>query len=194
MGQHPQLISVSEEALTQMGTLMSNNAGIAVARMRSDPFEINQITTAARKGIILALDDIRDPGNLGTIMRIADWYDVRHIIASTETTDVYNPKTIAASMGSFTRVEVNYLALALLLPQLRAEDIPIIGAFMEGRSIHEGVLPRHGVLLLGSESHGIREDLASYVTERVTIPRYGKAESLNVSVAAGIILDTLRLG
>jgi TrmH family RNA methyltransferase len=185
------VINVSEDDLAKMGTLESNNAGIAVAQQKMAPAE-DVLAMSTKTDLVLVLDDVRDPGNLGTIMRIADWYGVRHIVASMNTTDCYNPKTVSASMGSFTRISVSYLPLDIFLARLSREGIPIAGAVLDGRNIHDGGLPRHGALVMGSESHGISPTLLPLLSEKVTIPKYGKAESLNVSVATGILLDALR--
>lgn len=177
--------------LEHAGTFVTNVTGIAVVRQK----ELKDIATAlvnADENIVLMLDDVRDPGNLGTIIRIADWYGVTHIIASPTTTDFYNPKVIAATMGSFTRVSVAYAPLDAVLTKAQAVHFPVVAADMEGVSTHEGALPKTGLLLMGSESHGVKKELLHFVTQRVTIPRFGNAESLNVSVATGILLDTMR--
>lgn len=184
---------VSTDILEKTGTLMTNNAGIAVAHTGEEP-SIDTILDAAATNIVLALDDVRDPGNLGTIIRIADWYGVAYIAASPTTTDVYNPKTISATMGSFTRMQVAYTDIGHLAALARARAIPVIAADMEGASTHTGTLPHTGILVMGSESHGVSDSVLAHTSHRVTIPRFGGAESLNVSVATGILLDTLRRG
>jgi len=188
------LISVKEDELVKMGTRETNNAGIAVAEMKKISPSIKELAISAKKEFILVLDDVRDPGNLGTIIRLADWFGITHVVASETTTDIYNPKTIAATMGSFTRVTVTYVDLQEFLPLLDREEIPVMGAYLDGVNIHEAKLPKYGALLMGSESHGVSNDLAHFVTMKVTIPRWGWAESLNVSVATGILLDALRRG
>jgi TrmH family RNA methyltransferase len=191
-GGHMVDVVVTNEAdLARMGTLESNNAGIAVVVQKVHARE-DSLLQSAKDGFVLVLDDVRDPGNLGTIMRIADWYGVRHIVASPSTTDCYNPKVISASMGSFTRVSVIYLPLDSFVGDMSRAGIPIMGAVFDGKNIHDGGLPRHGALVMGSESHGISPDLLPHLTEKLTIPKYGGAESLNVSIATGILLDALR--
>ena len=187
----PEFVTVSEDELVNLGTLKSNNAGIAVAVQRQS-VEIDDIVRKASKEIVLVLDDIRDPGNLGTIIRTADWFGVTHIVTSETTTDFYNPKTIAASMGSFTRVSVASLSLVEFFKSARTLNIPIMSASLTGKSLYESNLPKHGVLVMGSESHGIQETLHPYITLKIMIPQYGKAESLNVGVATGIFLATFR--
>jgi RNA methyltransferase, TrmH family len=147
---------------------------------------------------------------LGTIIRIADWYGITDIVASETTTDVYGPKVIAASMGSFIRVRVHYTSLENLLTQAKSQQIHIFGSYVHSaKTVDVHTLSnRHaknlketdsvsnnskidGIILMGSESHGIRKELTPLVTTQVTIPRYSKAESLNVSVATAIILDNI---
>lgn len=186
------LSKVREDELERIGTLVTNTAGIAVVKQKQAP-AVETILAQAGNNIVLVLDDIRDPGNLGTIIRIADWYGVRHIVASPTTTDLYNPKTISASMGSFTRVSVSYLDLESILSNAHELDIPIIVADMSGTNVHKGVLPQSGFLVMGSESHGVREAHRAHASLTVAIPQFGGGvESLNVSIATGILLDTWR--
>ena len=111
------------------------------------------------KGLILALDGVSDPGNLGTIIRVADWYGIKHIVTSTDSADAYNPKTISATMGSFVRVSVSQVDLPAYLMTLK---LPIYGAFLDGQSVHKTQFNGAGVLLMGSESHGIRRSLCGF--------------------------------
>lgn len=172
---------VDENELTSMGTLATGNGVIGVFRQKEHPrFSVGD-------ELVIALSDVNDPGNLGTIIRIADWYGISKIVASEHTVDAYNPKVISASKGSFTRVSVHAADLDQFLSE--HPDVPVFAADMRGDDVHAASFPTRGVLLLGSESHGIPEDLERYITARVTIPRYGKAESLNVAVACAVILD-----
>ena len=171
-----------EESLTKVSTLVSNNAAIAVVDMPKADLPNNT-------GLILALDGVSDPGNLGTIIRVADWYGIQHIVTSTDSADAYNPKTISATMGSFVRVSVSQVELPEYLQTL---NMPIYGAFLDGQSVHTTDLSAKGVLLMGSESHGIREQCAKLVSDKITIPAFGEAESLNVAMATGIILDNFK--
>ncbi|MCG9577078.1 RNA methyltransferase [Vibrio tubiashii] len=175
-------IEASLDELTKASTLVSNNAAIAVV-------EIPSVETPKAQGLMIALDGVSDPGNLGTIIRVADWYGIKHIVASTDCADPYNPKTISATMGSFGRVTVSQLDLPNYLEQ---SNLPVYGAFLEGESVHKTEFAAEGILLMGSESHGIREQAAKFVTDKITIPAFGGAESLNVAMATGIILDNLR--
>ena len=175
-------IEASLDDLTKASTLVSNNAAIAVV-------EIPSVETPKAEGLMIALDGVSDPGNLGTIIRVADWYGIKHIVASTDCADPYNPKTISATMGSFGRVTVSQLDLPSYLEQ---SNLPVYGAFLEGESVHKTEFTAEGILLMGSESHGVREQAAKFVTDKITIPAFGGAESLNVAMATGIILDNLR--
>lgn len=179
---HFECIEASLDELTKASTLVSNNAAIAVV-------EIPQVEVPKAQGLMIALDGVSDPGNLGTIIRVADWYGIKHIVASTDCADPYNPKTISATMGSFGRVTVSQLDLPAYLQQ---SDLPVYGAFLEGESVHKTQFSAEGILLMGSESHGVRQSAAQFVTDKITIPAFGGAESLNVAMATGIILDNMR--
>lgn len=176
-----EVIEVTEKELVQVGTFQSNNAGLAVVAMPED-----SSLSIAPDELVVALDDIRDPGNLGTIIRIADWYGITKVICSKECADVFNPKVINASMGSFTRVQVWYEELKDFLENA---DQTVFGALLEGENIYQCDLKPAGILLMGNESKGIHPDLISLVTQPIHIPRRGGAESLNVSVATAVILD-----
>ncbi|MDA0106742.1 RNA methyltransferase [Vibrio sp. La 4.2.2] len=180
--QRVECIEASLEELTKASSLVSNNAAVAVVA-------IPQTEIPAAKGMMIALDGVSDPGNLGTIIRIADWYGIKHIVASTDCADPYNPKTIRATMGSFGRVQVTLLDLPSYLEQA---SLPVYGAFLEGENVHKMTFSPEGILLMGSESHGVRPDAEQYVTDKITIPAFGGAESLNVAMATGIILDNFR--
>lgn len=179
--------------LERIGTLESNNAALAVVRTKE-----NLPLLADPGEMALILDDIRDPGNLGTILRIADWYGVRKILCSNTTADVYNPKVISASKGSFTRVSWWYGDIAQFLGQTAPQaDSLIYGAFLDGEDVHkltfgQGERPRPGYVVMGNESNGIGLEIAKYITQKITIPRYGDAESLNVGIATAVILDNWR--
>ncbi|MCW8347243.1 RNA methyltransferase [Vibrio sp. ZSDZ65] len=175
-------IEASLDELTKASSLVTNNAAVAIVEIPS-----HDIPEA--KGLMIALDGVSDPGNLGTIIRVADWYGIKHIVASTDCADPYNPKTIRATMGSFGRVQVSLTDLPSYLEQA---SIPVYGAFLEGESVHSTQFSAQGILLMGSESHGVRAEAEKHVTDKITIPAFGGAESLNVAMATGIILDNLR--
>lgn len=143
-------------------------------------------------GLILALDGIQDPGNLGTIIRLADWFDIPHIICSNETVDLYNPKCIQATMASIARVHVHYMDLNSFLEN---STLPVVVTSMNATSIYESELPTDAILVMGSESHGISENIMNLGTQ-VSIPRYGvesnQTESLNVATATAVLLAEWR--
>ena len=186
-----ELKEAQEDAIIKAGTFVTNAFGIAVVRQK-EVISSLLILEEAQSNIVLMLDDVRDPGNLGTIIRVADWFGVTHIVASPSTVDFYNPKVINATMGSFTRISVSYMPLDTFLKESHLQSIPVMATVMEGVSTHEAVFHKNGIILMGSESHGIAKELQNYATTLLTIPRFGNAESLNVSVATGIVLDSLR--
>ncbi|RRB06423.1 TrmH family RNA methyltransferase [Larkinella rosea] len=175
---------VSADDLKRVGTLVVNEAALAVAKTKE-----NRFLVAETDEFVLVLDDIRDPGNLGTILRIADWYGIRKLICSQSTADVYNPKVISASKGSFTRVEWYYCDLTTYLT---AVSKPVFGAFLAGENVHSQDFGKSGYLVMGNEANGISFEVEKLVSKRITIPRYGQAESLNVGIATAIICDNLR--
>ena len=179
-----QALQVSEDALEGLGGFQTNRTALAVARMKP-----NAPLYPSSSEYAIALDDLRDPGNLGTIIRTADWFGIHKIIASPATADFYNPKAISATMGSFTRVQVYYTDLKDFFSTISQ---PVYGAFLKGSDVHTVAFEKGGCVLIGSESHGISPALAPFVTHKITIPRYGEAESLNAAIATAIICDNLR--
>ena len=142
-------------------------------------------------GVQLILDGIQDPGNLGTIIRLADWFGISQIICSKDTADFYNPKVIQASMGSFLRVNIVYQDLE---NYLSTNKQPVIGTDMDGIDFYDYQFPAQFNLVLGNEGNGIRPEIENLLTEKITIPRFGKSqstESLNVAMSAGIILGQI---
>jgi trmH family RNA methyltransferase len=171
---------ITERELKKISLLQHPKDSVAVCELR------NQSPISA--DIQLVLDNIQDPGNLGTIIRLADWFGIEQIICSENTVDFYNPKVIQATMGSFTRVNIVYQNLKELLQNT---DRPVFGTDMTGKNLYKTDFPKSFYLVLGNEGNGISPEIKSLVTENLTIPRFGKlqsTESLNVSMAAGIIL------
>jgi RNA methyltransferase, TrmH family len=176
---------VSEEELSKAGTFANNDAALAIVKMME-----NTYLEVKGEEYALVLDEVRDPGNLGTIIRIADWYGISKIICSESCADMYNPKVIAASMGSFTRVAVYYCDLVIYLQNIK--NIPVYGATLEGKNIHKEKFSGNGYIVLGNESEGIRDPVKQFLKTEISIPKFGKAESLNVAIAAAVICDRLR--
>jgi TrmH family RNA methyltransferase len=179
-----QLAEAKSDVLASLGDFQTNDTVLAVVRMKKYPELI-----LAKNGYTVFLDDIRDPGNLGTIIRTADWYGITTIVASKESVDLYNPKVINSSKGSFTRVNVYYESLVEVLAPVK---LPVYGAMLAGASVHQTRFGEAGLLLVGNEATGLSPEVQRLVTHPITIPRYGKAESLNAAVATAIILDNIR--
>ena len=179
-----EVITPSLVELKSLGEYQSNDAGLAVVRMKP-----NQAIKVKNDEFALMLDDIRDPGNLGTIIRTADWYGIHKIIVSTESVDVYGGKVISASMGSFTRMQIYYTDLVAYLKQ---SDLPVYGTFLDGKNVHAIDFGKRGIIVIGNEANGISAEVEMFVTERITIPKFGQAESLNAAIATSVVLDNLR--
>ena len=179
------MTQISDTELKKISFLKTPNTALAV-------FEIPNETSIDFSKLVVALDDVRDPGNLGTIIRLCDWFGVNDLICSYETVDCFNPKVIQATMGSITRVNVSYIDLKQVL-QIRKTEV--FGAFMDGENVYESKLPNSGILVLGNEANGISHDIKSQVTKRITIPRFGElqaTESLNVANATAILLSEFK--
>jgi RNA methyltransferase, TrmH family len=177
-----EVAETNEKELALVGTFHTNDAALAIARHRpnAEPRLKNEFA--------LVLDDIRDPGNLGTIIRTADWYGIKNIIASEETADFYNPKVINSTMGSFCRVHIFYTQLGEFL---FGTDWPLFGASLTGKSIYDIDFGKEGFIVIGNESQGISPSIQNLISQHITIPRIGEAESLNASIATAIVLDNV---
>jgi len=176
-----EVTTVTNDDLQRVTGLQTANQVLAIAEQKTHhhiPSLMGELT--------LALDNIQDPGNLGTIIRIADWFGVKQIIASVHTVELYNPKVIQSTMGSFIRVNICY---ADLHETLHNTQIPVYGAMLNGKNIADAGKIAEGVLVIGNESKGISDEIKKLITEPLTIPKIGGAESLNAAVATGIILS-----
>lgn len=155
-------------------------------------FKMPKSEVIKQNGLIVALDDVRDPGNLGTIIRLCDWFGIEELICSIETVDCYNPKVVQATMGSLARVNISYDNLNEFLS---TTSLPVYGTFMDGESIYDFPVKSNGILLLGNEANGISESLQEHISTRLTIPRFGnlkQTESLNVANATAICLSEFK--
>lgn len=155
-------------------------------------FKIPTPKKTETSGLIVALDAIRDPGNLGTIVRLCDWFGVTQIVCSNETVDLYNPKVVQATMGSIARVNVNYLDLKTFISQ---SSMPVFGTFMDGKNIYKEALPQEGIIIFGNEANGISAEIEKIIKNRIAIPQFGtvqETESLNVATATAIVLSEFR--
>lgn len=173
---------IGDEAMSRITMLSSPSPVLAVLRIPKP-----QAIPDKADGLVLALDGLRDPGNVGTIIRLADWFGIRRIIASQDTVDIYNSKVVQATMGSIFRVQFNYCDLAQVLSKATE---PVYGTFLDGENIYSAQLSGNGYIVMGSESNGISEAVAQTVTQRLHIPSFSggrpTSESLNVAIAAAI--------
>ena len=178
-------IEVTDQELKKISSLKNPNKVLAIFKI---PNQINPIMG----GLILALDSINDPGNLGTIIRLCDWFGIEQLVCSNETVDCFNSKVVQASMGSLTRVAVSYLDLK---KYLQNASVPIFVADMDGLDVYKTKLPDSALLVLGNEANGISDEIKQLVTTKITIPRFGafqQTESLNVATASAILLSEFR--
>lgn len=183
-------IEVSQEELTKVSLLKSPQEVLAVFDMPHYEFTPDCI----KHSLCLALDDIQDPGNLGTIIRIADWFGIQDIFCSMGTADAFNPKTVQATMGALARVRLHYCDLKKLVSSLK--ETPLFGTFLDGKNIYTEELSENGLIIMGNEGNGISPEIAALVNRRLLIPNYpqGKetSESLNVAVATSIVCSEFR--
>jgi len=175
---------ISSKILQQISALKNPNDMLAV-------FSFKTKTDLPESGLILSLDNLQDPGNLGTIIRTADWFGIKNIVCSLGTVDCYNPKVVQASMGSLARVQVFYTDLPKYLSSLK---IPVYGTFLEGENIYQSVLPDQAAIVIGNEGQGISTQTAECITRKITIPKAptSAAESLNASVATAIVINEFK--
>ncbi|MBO0322647.1 RNA methyltransferase [Muricauda sp. CAU 1633] len=175
---------VSKTLLKQMSSL-ANPSGVLGVFYIPDPKKMEE------SDWIVALDAIRDPGNLGTIIRLCDWFGVKHLVCSEDTVDCYNPKVLQATMGSIARVNMMYTNLQNFLGKTK---LPVYGTFMDGEPVYDKKLPLGGILVMGNEANGISNEISGFITERISIPQFGEAtaESLNVATATAILLNEIR--
>ena len=178
------IVEVSEQELQRISFLSTPNQVVAL-------FHKPVFTTPSsfKKQVLLMLDTIQDPGNIGSILRTADWFGVKSIICSKDSADIFNPKVVQSTMGSIARVNVFYRDLYVWLSQ--QPGIPIYASMLEGKDVTKMNAIKQGMIIIGNESGGIDKQLQQYANEKISIPRKGTAESLNAAVATGIILSYL---
>jgi TrmH family RNA methyltransferase len=183
---------ISEKEMERISQLKSANSVLAVVETpRHSLTKVNP-----EKSLVLALDRVQNPGNLGTIIRLADWFGISDIFCSESTADCYNPKVIQATMGAILRVRVHYLPLADFLALSAKEGTPIYGTMLDGENIYEGELSTNGVIVMGNEGRGVSRECAQHFSHRLLIPSYPPerqgSESLNVAMATGIVCAEFR--
>lgn len=184
---------VERSEMERISQLKSANSTLAV--VEQPRYKLDE--RALRESLVLALDGVQNPGNLGTIIRLADWFGVEDILCSKECADIYNPKVVQATMGAILRVRVHYVDdLASLLNRLNVSDMPIYGTLLDGENIYTKQLSSNGVIVMGNEGRGLSDACRASVSERLFIPPYPidtpTSESLNVAMATGIILAEFR--
>lgn len=170
---------ITPQELNEISTLTTPNKVLAICKQL--PIKNKH------SDLIIALDGVQDPGNMGTILRLADWFGISHIICSLDTVECYNPKVLQATMGAIFRVKVEYTDLNEYLINTK---LPVYGALLEGENLFKSTLQHKGIILLGNEGSGIKDVNKKYITQPITIPRFGNAESLNVATAGAIILGS----
>lgn len=187
MDENPEVVctEVSEKELGQLSSLKTPNQVLAVVKQKE--FELTELSSK----LSIAVDKLQDPGNLGTIIRTADWFGVDTIICSKDSVDIYNPKVLQATMGSFFRVNIIYVDLIDFFGDNK--ELTVYGALLDGENVYQKDLNINGsVLLMGNESKGISEELLPFITEKLLIPNFGKAESLNVATATAILCSEFK--
>lgn len=184
-----EVIEVNDNQLAQASFLQNPQQALAVffqPKVES-PEDI-------KSQLVLTLDGIQDPGNMGTIVRLADWYGIKHIFCSHDTADIYNPKVVQATMGALTRVNIHYIDLVDFLN--KNKNMPVYGTFLDGKNMYEQEITPHGIVVMGNEGNGIRPEIEKLITEKLYIPNYPAgqqtSESLNVAVATAIICAEFR--
>ncbi len=191
-GKVKDVVTVTDDELRKISFLQHPQQVLAVFPMFKD-----DVVTVDQSKLSLVLDGVQDPGNLGTIIRIADWFGITDIFCSAETADVYNPKVVQATMGSIARVRVIYTDLCAMLSSLPS-DFPVYGTFLDGDDIYSKDLPSTGLVVMGNEGKGISAPVSEYINNRLLIPNYPQdrktADSLNVAVATAIVCSEFRRG
>lgn len=176
---------ITHDELKKISALTTPNTALAIFAIPDEkPVEFD--------GLIMALDDVRDPGNIGTIIRLCDWFGIKHLICSENCADIYNPKVVQATMGSLSRVNIIYTDLAGFIQN---SPLPVFGTFIEGDNVYKTTLPQNAVMVMGNEANGISEKIEDLLGRKLAIPRFGslqQTESLNVATAAAILLSEFR--
>lgn len=178
------ITEIDEQDLVRVSQQQTPNQVLALVRMPADSGPPMSL-----QGICLVLDTIQDPGNLGTLVRTADWFGIRYVVCNDGCADCFNPKVVQASMGSILRVQVSYTDLPVWITQLK--DIPVLATVLEGEDLFDTPPLDRGLIMIGNESRGLSPELAALATQKITIPRKGGAESLNAAVAGGIVMAVM---
>lgn len=190
--QADEVYEVSREELSKVSLLKTPQEVLAVFGQPEWKWTPEEVAGS----LCLALDDVQDPGNLGTIVRIADWFGIEHVFCSTGTVDIYNTKAIQATMGAVARVKLHYVDLEAFIRKVSERDVPVYGTFLDGENLYEHDLQNRGVIVMGNEGNGISREIAALVNRKVLIPNYPQgretSESLNVAVATAVVCSEFR--
>jgi TrmH family RNA methyltransferase len=185
LSQKINLYNISVTDLEKISSLKTPQEVIALVKIPIYP-ALNNVML--KQKFSLVLDGIQDPGNMGTIIRTADWFGINNIICAGDTVDAYNPKVVQASMGSLSRINIHYTNLAVALPQI---GLPVFGAMLNGQNIYNTDFGTEGLIVMGNEGNGLRPEIAGLINKAVTIPRKGEAESLNVAIATALFCSEI---
>ncbi|MCU4175997.1 RNA methyltransferase [Carboxylicivirga sp. N1Y90] len=187
-----EIIKTSSDSIKKVSGFKSTPSIIGVFEQNSHRLEMNTL----KNQLCLFLDDIQDPGNLGTIIRLADWFGIKSVICSKACADVYNPKTIQSTMGAIARIQTHYVETLPFFEEYKSLNCPVYGTFLDGKNLYQEELNNNGLIIMGNEGKGIQDKLEPYVSSRLFIPNYppevATSESLNVSVATAIICAEFR--
>ena len=188
-----EIVEVKEEDLKKISALTTPNKVLAIAKQPSYSFTFEEI----KECLNIFLDNIKDPGNFGTIIRIADWYGIKNVFCSNESVDVFNPKVVQSTMGAIFRTKIHYVDSSNFLDKLQQlDDFNIYGTFLEGDNIYKTELSKNGMIIMGSESQGISDNLKPFINNKLFIPNYPldvkTSESLNISIATAITCSEFR--
>ena len=183
---------VDKEDLSRISFLKTTPEIVAVFKIPQSSLNWSEISN----DLTLVLDGVQDPGNLGTIVRLADWFGIQNIVSSEDCADLFNPKVVQSTMGAFARVKVHYLSLPEFMNRAKQSEIPIYGTFMEGENLYQCDLTPNGLVVMGNEGNGISDKMSACVSRRISIPSYPfgviTSESLNVAIATSIICSEFR--
>jgi TrmH family RNA methyltransferase len=185
LSQKMNFLEISLNILEKISTLKTPQEVIALIKIPNWPV-LNYATL--KQKFSLVLDGIQDPGNMGTIIRTADWFGIDHIICSEDSVDVYNPKVVQATMGSLSRINVHYTDIAGMLSDIK---LPVFGALLNGGNIYNTDFGTEGLIVMGNEGNGLRPEVKALINKAVTIPRTGEAESLNVAIATAVFCSEI---
>ena len=189
---HPAFEPANAKELERLSLLKTASDTVAVVEIPHHRFDLSQ----AERGLVLALDEVQNPGNMGTIIRLADWFGISDIICTPNSADCFNPKVVQATMGAILRVRVHYLDLAATLSEARKRGIEVYGTFLEGENIYHSTLKQSGIIVMGNEGRGVSKEVAATVSHKLLIPPYPAdrhgSESLNVAIATSIVCSEFR--